>query len=149
VNGQEIPGRVANIDARAARFAVPEGTTDDDVDAIRIDGYRVLYPIQVPFELTFDEPVTVIDGVTATLVQVLEQPDSTVLRIELGTDRDLSHVDVKGVGAGWRSAVREFDADNVWSLTREGAVDFPVLLELRGSMWGDIESDAPVLLGGR
>ena len=144
VNGEEIPGGVANVDARAARFTVPEGTVESDVDAIRIDRYRILYPVDIPFEIEPDQSVEVLDGVTATVIQIAEQLGSTIVRIEIVAppDTDMSHADLAGLGPQWVSAVRDIGGADVWNLTYEGELAQPMNLTLRGSMWLDIESGA-------
>lgn len=147
---QEIPGQVANIEASAARFKVPDGTTEADVTAIRIDRYRVLYPVDIPFTIGVDESVEILDGVTATVLQVIDQVDSTIVRIEVVTvgDIDLSHADIRGVGPGWQSAVRDVGGGDIWSLTNEGSFSLPVQLTLRGSIWLDVDAGFSFTIGG-
>ncbi len=56
IDGQDVSGAVASPQARAARFIVPSGVSMADVDAVRINGYRLRVPIDQPF--AFDRSVS-------------------------------------------------------------------------------------------
>jgi hypothetical protein len=151
IDGQDVAGSVASPQARAARFDVPSGLSAEDVEAIRIDGYRLRVPIDQPF--TFDRSVSTAPaapGVTATLVQVSEQPDSTIIRVELSMDQpeDADGVDVVGAGPGWLGSVREAEGGLRWNLTFAGSAPERIELRLRGSLWLHVHEEIEIDLGG-
>jgi hypothetical protein len=151
IDGQDVSGAVANPQARAARFIVPSGSSAADVDAVRMNGYRLRVPIDQPF--AFDRSVSsasAAPGVTATLVQVSEQPDSTIVRVELAIDypHDANGIDVVGSGPGWLGSVREAEGGLRWNLTFAGSAPERIELRLRGSLWLHVNEEIEIDLGG-
>jgi hypothetical protein len=152
VDGAEVPGTVANPDARAARFDIPDGVTASRVEAAWIDGYLIRVPLDIPFTLSSDEPrKEVVPGVAATLVQALDQNDTTIVRVELSVSDqiDLSGFDVVGAGNGVVSSNREAEGGPRWNITFEGR---PGQAEwqftLVGTLWHKVEGRIDVPLEG-
>jgi hypothetical protein len=150
IDGDEVTGTVSNPKARAARFDVPIDATVEDVQAIRLDGYRISVPIDQPF--AFDSSVSIVSagpGVTATLVQVAEQSDTTIVRVELRLDNpeDAGGIDIEGSGPGWLGAFREAEGGLRWNLTYSGAAPERIELRLRGSLWLRVHEEIEIHLG--
>jgi len=151
IGGRDVPGTVTSPQARAARFTVPSGLSTQDVEAVRINGYQLRVPIDQPF--AFDRSVSTVTaapGVTATLVQVSDQPDSTIIRVELSIDQpeDADGIDVVGSGPGWLGSVREAEGGLRWNLTFAGSAPERIELSLRGSLWLHVDEEIEIDLGG-
>ncbi len=150
VDGTEIRGTVANPRARAARFTVPDGTTTSQIESARIDSYLIQIPVDLPFRLTLANPTAeILPGVSASLIQVSEQADTTIVRVEISvTDPlNLGSIDVHGQGEGSIVSVREAEGGPVWNLTFAGGPSDGYDMALVGSMWIAVEGRWDVRVG--
>ncbi len=153
--GVEVPGTVANPIARAARFNIPDGVTASRVESVRIDSYQIWIPLDQHFVLTTAEPeVEVVPGVVATLVQVSEQADTTIVRVELSHSdpsnptNGFAGLDLRGIGERAIVSAREAGGAPVWSLTYQSPASERFGVTLVGSMWFEVMGPWNVDVGG-
>jgi hypothetical protein len=143
----DIPGRVANPSARAARFDVGPDFDLSSVTGIRIASYALLVPIDAAFDLDVaSDTVAVAPGITARLLAVTEQV-RTIVQVEVLSTRSFNYdnIRVSGRGPGWKSAVREAEGRPRWNLTFDAdRAPSPIELRLSGSIWIGIDVDIPV-----
>jgi len=141
VGGTEVPGTVANPNARAARFTIPESVAGLPVESARIDSYHVQVPLDQPFVLSQTSPVhEIVPGVTATLVRVSEQATTTIVQVRLAV-RDvvnLGSIDVNARGEGASVSVRAAEGGPLWNMTYAGPAPDEFELSLVGSMWFEV-----------
>lgn len=150
IDGTEVPGRVANPNAKAARFDVPDGVTASRIESARIDAYLIQIPLDQPFRLSSTTPtVEVVPGVTVTLVQISEQSSTTIVSVEVAvTDPlNLGGLDVNGLGEGSIVSVRQAEGGPVWNLTYAGAATDGYDMTLVGSIWFRVEGPWDVQVG--
>lgn len=152
VDGTEVQGSVANPDARSARFDLPEAVTASRIESAWIDAYRVRIPLDIPFSLSSSEPQTeVVPGVVATLIQVSDQSDSAIVRVELRTTDplNLAGLDVAGAGPGVVSSNREAEGGPRWNITFEdNPGDAGWQFTLVGTLWHTVVDRIDVPLEG-
>jgi hypothetical protein len=131
-------------------FELPPGSDAEDIRSVEIVDPLVAYPLDVLFALSPNAPsIEVTGGVTAELVGISMQGDSTTVQIGLvaADPIDLAFF-VEGVGPGWRSMVPQVGSPMV-ELLWVGD-DLPDVLTLRaaGVMWVTLEGLYPVSLEG-
>lgn len=146
-DGSEIPGRVANPAARAARFEVGDSFDLSAVEEIVVVSYAVLTPIEAAISLgPGSETAAVAPGLTARLLAVTEQAN-TIIQVELASTREfnLDAIGVAGAGPGWLSAVRESEGRPRWNLTYDSPTA-PASIDLivSGSIWLGVDGPIPV-----
>ncbi len=152
VDDTEVAGTVANPNARAARFQVPEGVTASRIQAAWIDGYRLLIPVDIPFTLGASQSgIEIVPGVEASIIQVSDQGEETIVRVELSfSDPDLDGgVDVLAIGEGVVASVREAEGGPRWNLTYDGPPRDVYEMTLNGTMWLLVDGRIDVALEGR
>ena len=146
----EIPGSVATPEARTARFDVGRGFSIDAVTGVRLVSYGLMVPIDSEFSLALDSEATpIVPGVNARLLAVTEQSGTTIIQIELISERafNFENVTVAGVGAGWKSTVREAEGRPRWNLTYDSPeAPSPLRLRLHGAVWMTVETEADVYI---
>lgn len=148
----EYAGTTANPDASVARFDVPEDLTPADVNAVRLDGYRVRVPFDREFAATDDgAAVEVAPGVGIRVLRVTEQETTTIVQAELLAENlsDSASLEIEGGGPGWIASVREAEGRPRWNLTFDGeAASDPIHLTVRGALWFDMGAGGAIPIGG-
>lgn len=142
IDGTEVAGNVANPNARAARFAVPDGVTASRLESARIESYLIQIPLDQPFSLSSGSPsYEIVPGVTATLDSVSEQSNTTIVRVRVAVadSLNLGGIDVNGRGEGSIVSVREAEGGPVWNLTYAGSATDTFEMSLVGSMWFEVK----------
>jgi hypothetical protein len=150
IDGTEVTGTVANPNARAARFQVPDGLTASRLESARIDSYHIQVPLDQKFSLSSDSPVLeIVPGITATLIRVSEQSSTTIVQVQVAVadPLNLGGIDVVGVGDGSVVSVRSAEGGPVWNLTYAGDATESFAMSLVGSMWFEIQGPWAVNLG--
>jgi hypothetical protein len=150
IDGTEVRGTVANPNARAARFQVPDGLTASRLESARIDSYHIQVPLDQKFSLSSDSPVVeIVPGITATLIRVSEQSSTTIVQVQVAVadPLNLGGIDVVGVGDGSVVSVRSAEGGPVWNLTYAGDATESFAMSLVGSMWFEIQGPWAVNLG--
>jgi hypothetical protein len=150
IDGTEVTGTVANPNARAARFQVPDGLTASRLESARIDSYHIQVPLDQKFSLSSDSPVVeIVPGITATLIRVSEQSSTTIVQVQVAVvdPLNLGGIDVVGVGDGSVVSVRSAEGGPVWNLTYAGDATESFAMSLVGSMWFEIQGPWAVNLG--
>jgi hypothetical protein len=150
IDGTEVTGTVANPNARAARFQVPDGLTASRLESARIDSYHIQVPLDQKFSLSSDSPVVeIVPGITATLIRVSEQSSTTIVQVLVAVvdPLNLGGIDVVGVGDGSVVSVRSAEGGPVWTLTYAGDATESFAMSLVGSMWFEIQGPWAVNLG--
>lgn len=147
VDGTEVPGTVANPNARAARFDIPDGVTASRLESARIDSYHIQIPLDQPFTLSPSSPShEIVPGITASLAQVSEQSSTTIVRVQVTVSDPLTlgGIDINARGEGAIVSVREAEGGPVWNLTYAGKPGEEFSMSLVGSMWFEIPGPWPV-----
>ncbi len=147
VDGTEVPGTVANPNARAARFDIPDGVTASRLESARIDSYHIQIPLDQPFTLSPSNPShEIVPGITASLAQVSEQSSTTIVRVQVTVSDPLTlgGIDVTARGEGAIVSVREAEGGPVWNLTYAGEAGEEFSMSLVGSMWFEVPGPWPV-----
>jgi hypothetical protein len=134
----ELEGTVANPRSRTARFPVPEGFDPAAVEAIRLDGYYVPVPIDLPVALGTAEPAEIVPGLRVAVVNIIEQSGGFIVQVRLDGDgvTPVDRLTVEGDSPDWLSSNREAEFGNLVVL-RYGGTDLPEPLDLRarGMLW--------------
>ncbi|HSJ72459.1 MAG TPA: hypothetical protein VLA29_12525 [Acidimicrobiia bacterium] len=149
--GGSFPGGPANPTTRVARFDVEEGFSLSDITDVRITDAVALFPLDVPFTLSQDEPRREIaEGVTVELLNVSDQGTSTIVQVGVSFDPLVfDAVFIDGDGPGWRSAVREAEGRPRFNLTWVGGgipADIPLVME--AAVWVPLSGEFAVSLEG-
>jgi hypothetical protein len=125
----------------------------DTVTGVRLDSYGLMVPVDSEFMLPLDNEATrVVPGITARLLAVTEQSGTTIIQIELRSERDFNYdnIAVAGVGPGWKSTVREAEGRPRWTLTYDSPeTPSPIRLRLHGAVWMTVEANAEIFIAGR
>ena len=147
----DYAGTTANPDASVARFVVPEDLAPADVNAIRLDGFRVRVPFDREFEATDDgAAVEVAPGVAVRILRVTEQETTTIVQVELLAENlsDSASLEIEGGGPGWIASVREAEGRPRWNLTFDGGMaPDPIQLVVRGALWFDMGEGGSIPIG--
>lgn len=150
--GGEFVGSTANPDASVARFTVPEDLTTADVNAVRLDGYRVRVPFDRAFEVTDGgTAVEVAPGVAIRVLRVTEQETTTIVQVEMIAENlaDTGSLEIEGGGPGWIASVREAEGRPRWNLTFDSdTAPDPIQLVVRGAFWFDMGPGGTIPIGG-
>lgn len=144
-------GGPANPTTRVARFDVEEGFSLSDIKGVRITDAVALFPLDVPFTLSQDEPrLEIADGVTVELLNVSDQETSTIVQVGVSFDPLVfDSVFIDGDGPGWRSAVREAEGRPRFNLTWfGGGIPADIPLVLVAAVWAPLSGEFTVSLEG-
>ena len=147
----DYAGTTANPDASIARFDIPEDLAPTDVNAVRLDGYRVRVPFDREFVVTDGRAtVEVAPGVGVRVLRVTEQATTTIVQVELLAENlsDSATLEIEGGGPGWIASVREAEGRPRWNLTFDGQVaPDPIRLVVRGALWFDMGAGGSIPIG--
>ena len=149
----EFAGSTPIIDARRARFTVPDDLTVADIRSIRLDAYRVPVPFSfaLPIEVGDPTPHEILPGMTAQVVSVLQQRENAIVTVALAADDGflVSDIVVSGRTHEWVRASRSQLGRQTWTLDYRGPVlPDPLPLQAHGILWPEIEHSMDVDVAG-
>lgn len=142
-------GGPANTNVRVARFELPEGVNVSSIVSLEIVDPLVTASLDTHFELSTQSPTTeIIDGVSARLLNISDQGDTTIVQIELVADDPIDlRFAIEGVGAGWRSAAFAAEERPQVNLTWAGG-ELPETMTFRahGLQWVELAGSFAVAI---